>query len=214
MTYSAADAADDLDAVTDLLIATLRPLAGRDWTARAAGLEWNCLETAEHVGQVFAHYGSQVAIRAQTRYVRWAARAQQPDAPPDGFLDFVEATGRIFALVIRATPDEARIFHPYGLADPAGFAAGGCVEGLIHGQDIARGLGSELRPPAPLCERLRARLFPHYGEETASLDPWRAVQWATGRLESSGAARKWKWRATPLEEEWVITTAQPRAFVT
>lgn len=130
-------------------------------------------------------------------------------------LDFVEVAGRIFALVVRASSDDARAFHPYGIADPAGFAAGGCVEGLIHGNDIATGLGLTLQPPADLCARLLKRLFGHYATQLAGTDPWTALRWATGRADLPNAARPdtWRWRATPLSESWLITEPEPPAFV-
>jgi len=146
--------------------------------------------------------------------VRWAARAQQPDAPPDGVLDFLEASGRILAAVVRASQDDVRVFHPYGIADPAGFAAGGCVEGLIHGYDIAAGLGVTVQPPQDLCERILARLFQHHAAEFVDVDPWLALRWVTGRADLSSAARleEWKWRATPLSEQWILTAPDPGVF--
>lgn len=212
--YTATRAADDLDVVIDYIVSTLRCTVNQDWTVPAGAVDWSCWRTAEHVGQVFTHYASQVAVSARTRYVRWAARAQQPDAPPDGVLDFLEATGRILALVVRASSDDARAFHPYGIADPAGFAAGGCVEGLIHGHDIATGLGIPLEPSTAVCERLRDRLFPHQTEQFADVDPWLALRQATARTDLADGTRQqnWKWRATPLSEQWQLTEPEPAAF--
>jgi hypothetical protein len=215
MMYTATIAADDLGVAIDCVVSTLRGGVDRDWTVRAGSLEWSCWRTAEHVGQVFTHYASQVAIGARTRYVRWAARAQQPDVPPDGVLDFLEAAGHILVLVVRASPDDARAFHPYGVSDPAGFAAGGSVEGLIHGHDIATGLGVALEPPTAVCERLLARLFPHHAAQFADVDPWLALLQATGRSDLMNGARLdgWNWRASPLSEEWRLTEPEPAAFV-
>lgn len=212
--YSASQAGADLDVAIDCVSVALRAEVQRDWTVPAGSLNWSCWRTTEHVGQVFTHYASQVAIRAPTRYVRWAARAQQPDAPPDGVLDFFEATGRILALVVRASPDSVRAFHPYGIADPAGFAAGGCVEALIHGHDIATGLGVPLTPPTDFCVRLLERLFPHHAAEFADIDPWLSLRWATGRADLTNASRleTWKWRATPLSEQWQLTEPAPASF--
>lgn len=36
----------------------------------------------------------------------------------------------------------------------------GCVEVLVHGEDVARHLGLSLDPPRDLCARVLARLFP------------------------------------------------------
>ncbi|MFG3599906.1 hypothetical protein [Micromonospora chersina] len=44
----------------------------------------------------------------------------------------------------------------HGRADPEGFAAMGCVETLLHGDDIAQGLGLAIDPPRDVCARLLA----------------------------------------------------------
>lgn len=56
----------------------------------------------------------------------------------------------------------------------------GCVEALVHGYDIAQGLGLGLDPPRHLCRRVLARLFPQAAAELTDADPWEALQWATG----------------------------------
>jgi hypothetical protein len=204
--------ADDVDTVISCLMNRLRPAVDADWSVPAGTLEWSCWATAEHLGGVFAHYGSQLAIRARTRYVRWAARAQQPTAPPAGVVDFLEGTGRMFAMVVRGSASNVRIFHPYGLADPEGMAGGVCIEALIHGNDIASGLGLQLDPPIALCDAMLARMWPHLPDLQA--DSWTALQWATGRIELPGRPHvdDWKWRATPLDEPWIIHEPDPRPF--
>ncbi|MFF5172815.1 hypothetical protein ACFY3U_09300 [Micromonospora sp. NPDC000089] len=100
------------------------------------------------------------------------------------------------ALVRRAGPD-VRVWHPTGRADPAGFAAMGCAEALLHGDDIARGLGVALDPPRAVCARVLARLFPRAARR--GVDPWAALRWSTGRAELPGHPRltEWHWQATP-----------------
>lgn len=212
MTERAPITADDVDSVISCLMDRLRPAVEVDWSVPAGTLEWTCWATAEHLGQVFAHYGSQLAIRARTRYVRWAARVQQPDAPPAGALDFVEGIGRMFAMVVRGSAPDVRIFHPYGRADPEGMAGGACIEALIHGYDIASGLGLRFDPPIALCDGILARMWPHLPD--LQTDSWTALRWATGRVELPGRphADTWKWRATPLDEPWIIHEPAPRPF--
>ena len=84
--------------------------------------------------------------------------ALRPDSTPEHLLEFVVAGGGMLAATVRyATPD-TRAYHPSGAkVDPAGFAAMGCVETLVHGYDIASGLGVRLRPPAEVCARTVAR---------------------------------------------------------
>jgi hypothetical protein len=207
--------ADDLDTVITCVEDSLRPAVDRNWDVHAGKLEWTCWSTAEHLGECLAHYASQLAIRAQTRYVRWAGRAMN-GAPPDGVLDFVTATGRILAMVVRASPPHARTYHPYGRADPEAFAGGGCVEALAHAHDIATGLGVDFAPPSEVCERVVARMFPHHESQLAqaAVDPWTALRWSTGRMELPGvpAPRVWRWRSTPLNEPWIIAPPEPRPF--
>jgi hypothetical protein len=86
------------------------------------------------------------------------------------------------------------------MADPAGFAGMGCVEVLIHGEDIARGLGLTLDPPREVCARVLARMFPQH--DVSGLDPWTALLWAADRAELPGRDRQagWSWRGAPLAE--------------
>jgi hypothetical protein len=62
--------------------------------------------------------------------------------------------------------------------------------------DIAERLGVEWTPPADLCDRVLARLFPGAPTET---DRWSTLLWATGRGEIPGRARlsKWRWESAP-----------------
>jgi hypothetical protein len=119
-------------------------------------------------------------------------------------IDFLEAAGRILAIVARATPADVRAFHPWGIADPDGFAGMGCLEVLLHGKDIADGLGLPYDPPEDICAKVLARMFAHQTDELSTVAPWAALQWASGRSELDGLARleNWKWRATPLDEDW------------
>lgn len=54
----------------------------------------------------------------------WNSQVQE-GAPPEGMIDFLEAGGRILALVARATAADVRAFHPWGVADADGFAGDG-----------------------------------------------------------------------------------------
>lgn len=194
------------------MIGALRPAVDADWAVPAGSIEWSCRATAEHIGQAHLHWASQLAVRARTKYVRWSAEAQEL-APPAGVLDFVEAAGRILALVVQASPAGTRAFHPWGIGDPEGFAAMGCVEALVHGQDLASGLGRDFEPPSELCERVLARLFAH--EPRGADDPWLALRWLTGRTSIPGrpSPESWKWRPAPLDETWnPAPVADPMPF--
>jgi hypothetical protein len=83
-----------------------------------------------------------------------------------------------------------------GLADPEGFAAMGVVEVLVHAYDVARGLDLSFDPPADLCDRVLARLFPDAPTDT---ERWPTLLWATGRgaLPGRPVLGRWRWYAEP-----------------
>jgi hypothetical protein len=194
--------ADDLDAAISSVVSTLHPATSQDWSAQAGTLDWDCWHTAEHIGDCLLSYAAQLATRPATRYVRFLASADK-DASPAEVLEFAEAGGRILAATVRTAPTHIRAYHPTGMADPEGFAAMGCVEALLHGHDIAQGLGLTLNPPRDLCGGVLARLFPQTAADLASTDPWQALQWATGRAGLPGYPRlqQWRWHGAPFEEE-------------
>jgi len=185
--------ADDLEAAVSSMFATLQPVTNRDWSATAGTLEWDCWHTAEHIGDCLLSYALQLAAQPATRYVRAVATAQE-DASPAEVLEFAMACGGILAATVRTASPDARGYHPTGLAGPEGFAGLGCVEALLHAQDVAQGLGLDLDPPRDVCARVLAWRFPRASAELAAgIDPWTALQWATGRVEIPGHPRLAQW---------------------
>jgi len=193
--------ADDLDAALSSVLATLRPATGLDWSAPAGTLEWDCWHTAEHIGDCLMSYAAQVVVQPDKRYVRFMTNADK-DASPEQVLEFAEAGARILAATVRTAAPHVRADHPSGRADPEGWAAMGCVETLLHGEDIAQGLGLALDPPREVCARVLARLFPEAAYEMANVDPWAALRWSTGRIELPGRPqlKQWQWHGAPLGE--------------
>ncbi|MEE6258592.1 maleylpyruvate isomerase N-terminal domain-containing protein [Plantactinospora sonchi] len=193
--------ADDLDLALASMTGTLASAVDQDWSTRAGSLEWDCWHTAEHVGDVLMSYAAQLVARPTTRYVRFLANADA-DATPAEVLEFAHTGGGILVAAVRTTPSQVRAYHPTGMADAAGFAAMGCVEVLVHGQDIAEGLGVELDAPREVCARVLARLFPDTPAELLDLDPWTVLRWAAGRLDLVGQPRreKWRWHGAPIGE--------------
>jgi hypothetical protein len=191
--------ADDLDAAIASVAAALSPAASQDWSATAGPLEWDCWHTAEHIGDCLLSYAAQLALRPTGRYVPFLASADQ-DASPAEVLEFAQAGGRILAAMVRTAPAHVRAYHPTGMADPEGFAAMGCVETLLHGNDIAQGLSVVLDPPRDVCGGVLARLFPREVADLAATDPWAALQWATGRASLPGHPQRehWRWHGAPL----------------
>jgi hypothetical protein len=98
--------------------------------------------------------------------------------------------------MVRATSPQVRAFHVHGVSDAEGFAAMGVAETLVHMHDVTQGLRLAWNPPADLCARVLARLFPHAPMTTS---PWSALLWATGRGDFPGLSRltEWRWYAAP-----------------
>ncbi|VVJ15814.1 Uncharacterised protein [Amycolatopsis camponoti] len=192
--------AADLDAAIASLAGGLRPAASKDWTTAAGTGDLDAWHTAEHIGDCLLSYAAQLVSRRPSGYLPFLASLAK-DASSADALEFALAGSAILAAVVRTSPPEARAYHPTGTADPGGFAAMGCAEVLVHGEDVARGLGLALDPPRDVCARTVARLFPHLGD-VSDLDPWTALSWAMDRVEVPGRAKQtgWRWRGAPPEE--------------
>lgn len=205
---SAPVTADDVDEAVRLAVGALSGVPEERWGRPAGSLEWDCWETAEHLADDLFAYAAQLGPRIPPleRYVPFLAVGRRPGGPlntvfadraagPAGLLGVLEASGALLVAMVRTRPGEFRAYHPAGVSDPEGFAAMGVVEILVHAHDIAAGLGVEFAPPAGLCARALARLFP---EVPAGADAWQSLLWATGRAELPDRPRlsSWKWDST------------------
>jgi hypothetical protein len=179
----------------------LRPVPAAVWPTRAAGLAWTCDYTLRHTIRCLDAYAIRMACRDPDGV------APLPMSPPEypgvraeALLTLLEGRAAILARVAEGTPPEMRVFHSYGNGDPVGMAGMGCVELLVHTDDIARAAGLPFRPPAELGARVVRRMFPWAPAEAA---PWDALRWATGRLDlpdREGVGPDWIWHSAPLHE--------------
>ena len=187
--------AADLFAATAAFEAALDPVVDRDWTAATGTGDLNAYRTAEHLGDCLLSYPAQLLSRTTDDYVRFEA-ALLPDATAAQALEFALTGARMFAAAVSTLGPEVRGWHPGGVSDPEGFTGMGIVEMLVHGEDIARGLGVVLDPPADVCARVLARMFP---DVTVDAEPWTALLWATNRVELPGLPNRagWRWRGEP-----------------
>ena len=84
-----------------------------------------------------------------------------------------------------------RAFHASGLFDAEGYVALGCLETLLHGWDVASGLGLPFDPADDIVQPVAARLV-----------PWLPSTWtallAHARLDSKDDS--WRILTTPLNE--------------
>lgn len=203
--------ADDLALAVRLAVGLLRRVPAAAWAARAGSLEWDRWETVEHLSDDFFSYAVQLgpSVPPLDGEVPFVWESRRPGGPanavhadraagPTGLLRVLEASGALLVAMVRTSPPRTRAHHVFGVSDPEGFAAMGIVEALVHTHDLARGLGLAWDPPAGLCSRVLARLFPG---APSSLEPWPTLLWSTGRAELPGRPRltSWRWDGTPRE---------------
>ncbi|WP_255219264.1 hypothetical protein [Nocardia tenerifensis] len=192
-----------------LAVGVLGEAGAGAWEGKAGSLEWDCWETVEHLSDDLFAYAVQLGPAAPPldREVPFVWESRRPGGPANavhadrsagaaGLLQVLEASGALLVAMVRTTPPETIAYHGFGNSDPEGFAAMGIVETLVHTYDLAEGLGLTWNPPAELCSRVLARLFPDAPRDT---DPWTTLLWATGRAELPGHARltTWRWDGTP-----------------
>lgn len=198
----ASDAQDILESAAwfaDLLLAA----TAAELDAPAGDVEWSCWRTAEHVGDDMLAYALQLAARAPDDYLPLVAAdggddvvRVAPTAGPQGLASSVQALATLLAAQVSSAGPDARAFHPHGVSDATGFAAMGVVEILVHGYDVARGLGTDIGPgrphalPAGPAERAVARLF----DDAPTTRPEASLLWCTGRIALPGAPRRATWR--------------------
>ncbi|MFF5055157.1 maleylpyruvate isomerase N-terminal domain-containing protein [Micromonospora sp. NPDC000663] len=181
----------DVRAASDEMIRVLHLHHERDWSVPAGTLTWSCWTTAAHVAHDLLAYAGQVAASADDGYLPYDLRVS-PTARPAQVLTVVRACAGLLATAVDAAPPDARAWH-FGPCDPAGFAAMGVAETLLHTYDITVGLGVPWQPPPELSTLVLRRLFPDAPTGTAP----DVLLWMTGRGELPGRARRtsWSWRA-------------------
>ena len=193
-----------------MAVATLTDALAADWRVQAGDLEWDCWETLEHTADGLFAYAAQLAPARPPLDgfvpLRW--QRDRPEGPPNvvfvdrtvgvtGLMQVLETGGGLLAAMVRTTSPQVRAFHAFGVSDPEGFAAMGVVETLVHTQDMTTGLALPWAPPADLCDRTLARLFPEAPKDT---DRWPTLLWATGRAELPDHPRRvfHRWHSAPL----------------
>ncbi|MEU9091422.1 VOC family protein [Streptomyces sp. NPDC048428] len=204
--------ADDVTSAVGLAVAAFKESPADDWHIPAGTLTWDCWETVEHLSDDLFAYAVQLGAPASSRDTdvpfHWAPRREggpynavfaDPAAGTSGLLRTLEANGALLAAMVRTTAPDVRSHHVFGASDAEGFAAMGVVETLVHAHDVAEGLGIGWTPPADLCDRVLARLFP---DAPADEDRWTVLLWSTGRADLPGRERvtSWKWHGAPLDE--------------
>jgi uncharacterized protein (TIGR03083 family) len=178
--------------------AVLRDKVDDDWTRPAGSLDWDVRSTVEHMASGISKYALYLSSRAN-RFV--ALRAAAPaEATSDDLRWALHSVSLSLAQTASGAAPGARGFHVDGMADAEGFLSMGCTEMLVHGADVAAGLGAEFDPDEDLCRRVANRLFPWAPQDT---DGWATLLWATGRATLPGQPHvgdSWMWHPAPLAE--------------
>ncbi|AQZ70034.1 hypothetical protein BKM31_01400 [[Actinomadura] parvosata subsp. kistnae] len=183
------------------------------WDARAGSLEWTCWETTEHLADDLFAYAAQLGLTTPPLDVNvpFILESRRPGGPANsihadraagvtGLLQVLQASGALLVAMVRTAPPHVRAHHGFGPADATASACMGLTEALVHVHDLAEGLGLAWDPPAGVCARVLARLFPDAPRDT---DPWTTLLWATGRADLPDRARltRWRWHnALPSEQ--------------
>ncbi|MGD9956755.1 MAG: maleylpyruvate isomerase N-terminal domain-containing protein [Candidatus Nanopelagicales bacterium] len=159
-----------------------------DWTAIVPGMEWSLERVVEHVADSFVWYGGQLLRGRLEGWPPWSVKLDG-DITPDSLGDLLIATSRVLAGVVRSAPADALGFHPYGIAGPRDSAAMGCVEVLVHGEDLRRGLDATWTPPREPVVAVLGHLF---SVSDAGADPWGTLLDRCGRTGDDD----WRWYNT------------------
>jgi hypothetical protein len=171
------------------------------WDASVPDLEWTVHQTVAHMAEACLWYAIDLSAGGLELPTEQEIKA---DAAPVDVLAALEVYASMLALILDNAPPDQRGFHPYGLADPSGFAAMACDEVMIHTDDAARGLGLVCRPLDHVAEATVQRLFPW---APADAPAWDRLRWANGRIDLPEQPRltSWWWHCAPLQE-WDGTT--------
>jgi hypothetical protein len=178
--------------VTEYVAAAWERGVDRDWSVRAGTMDWSCTKTADHAYDATLAVGFFLASRRRDRYPDWGGVMSVGDPPwPAQLIEAIEVAGRLVAGVIATTPEDVRAIiwrrpEPT-VAPPSEFAARAALEAVLHGHDVAAGLGVPFEPPEGLCARLRdhTRDWPMWGASWKPLphtaDPWEDLLTGSGR---------------------------------
>jgi hypothetical protein len=147
-------------------VAAMRDLLDRVRDAEAPVPVMDCTvaAVADHLASCLAFYAHDLASGPDEVTANDLVR--RTGVPLRTVATSVTAWGEVLARVVDSTPPDQRGWHSHGVADPAGFAAIGCAEVLVHGTDIAEATGLSWSPPAVVAAAVLARLFPEVPPRT------------------------------------------------
>jgi hypothetical protein len=182
---------DDLLVLAEHVAETWTAAADRDWSAPAGTLDWSCTRTADHTVDTVLAPAFFLASRKLDGYPAFEpfTLGQAPSVPE--LVEGLLTAARILTAVVTVTPADARARiwnRPPEARGPADFVPRAGLELILHGHDIASGLGVAFRPPTPIAERLRqhTRTWPFWdspGWRPLAMhgEPWADLLRSSGR---------------------------------
>lgn len=184
----------DVVDVAERCAAFLVGVSDADWTAVVPEMDWTVAKTVAHVSNTLLWYSTDLS--AGPSELSTADIAVRPDSSPADLVRTLRSVASVLAAVVAATPADVRGWHPWGLADAAGFAGMGCDEMLVHTHDAARGLGLEFTIPPGPARKVLNRMFP---DAPTDRDPAQTLLWANGRIALGELPRRtgWRWHCAP-----------------
>ena len=190
--------ADDVRACRDECVEYLQAVADRDWTSAIPEIDMHVAGVVAHVAGANMWYS--IDLSAQGGDVEAIVPEVDSDAGPSSLILAFRTAASVLASVVATSADDVRGFHPFGQADPSGFATISCDEMIVHTHDVSRAFDREFSPSPELAAKVLRRLFPWAVD--VDDDPWVALQWANGRIAVDEHERlsKWRWHCAPLAE--------------
>ncbi|MGH9090226.1 MAG: maleylpyruvate isomerase N-terminal domain-containing protein [Acidimicrobiales bacterium] len=170
------------------VVGGLAPLVDRDWSVPAGELAWSCRETVGHLVDCLLSYTLQVAARRAGDWLPVGEAHVAAGATPPDLLATLGAVSTTFSAVLATAPPATTASDGVVSLGVDDWAARGAYELLVHGYDIAFGLGGTVHPPSAICAWIlsspnlwmldRSRATPGAG-------PWERLLLASGRAAPS-----------------------------
>ena len=166
------------------------------WEHAARPTRWSAARSISHVADALLFSAGLVATRATGP--RPPLREGRPVAPAEQLAD-VAGAAAVLAATLRDL-DDARAWHPSGLADAGGWAGMAVTEVLVHGRDAAGALDLRFEMPADVCARTVRRVFPWAATALEAAAPADVLLAVTGRADLAGIEHDpdWWWHSEPL----------------
>jgi hypothetical protein len=162
----------------------LGSVADRDWSTTAAGLDWTCRQTVDHLIDCVFSYTLQIAGQAHGDWLALDELHARSDATPGQLVEALRAVGSALAAVLQTAPDDLSASDGIQELDAAAWVARALHEVLLHTSDVLTGLGVDFEPAPELCEFVLASpgLWAIDRDRAArETDPWPALLAGSGR---------------------------------